>query len=152
MINKELSNDQRARLEQIAKDEFSIRQRELDITKQKTLNDWMAQEKSRMKKNPLVKQYLKLVNQTTAVQRQLNQKGFSITTNGHGEADLFMLTSNYGNPHNNIKAYLAKTKACRIDRDVFTRGLNKVLSVIWSMEQPFSECIKLIEAEVKKIK
>jgi hypothetical protein len=151
-MNKELSNDQRARLEQIARDEFNIRQREVSITKRKVFDDWKAKECKRVEQSALVKRYAKLSQEMTTIRKRLNNAGFSIDcSDGRGNVKVSMFTSTYGGSVT-IKGFQTRYQASIINNDSFTRGLNKVLAIIWSMERPFSECIKLIQAEVKKIK
>jgi hypothetical protein len=155
MINKELSNDQRTRLEQIAKDEFNIRRREIGDQKSQAFNSWIKSECDKMKKSAMAKKYEKLLKEQTAIKHWFYKMGFVININMDGSFTLHMATSNGFSEQSKQRIhpkYAEKQKANQVNQDVFTRGLNKVLSVIWSMEKPFSECIALINEEVKNIK
>lgn len=151
---KELTNDQRSKLEQIARDEFDIRKRELIALKTNEFSKWMEEENDKMKRSPMVKRYFRLRKEMNDILDKIVELGFSIGNDGE---TVIMLkheswrgtTNKKMGPHPKFEEMEKKTM---IDKDAFTRALNEVLSVIWSMEKPFSECIKLIKEEVKKIK
>ena len=156
-MNKELSDDQRSRLEQIARDEFNIKQREISLKKQNELNEYVKKENAKIIKSDLAKKYLKLETELNKLKTQLQNKGFFINHSRlNGDycltTTIRLSTDTYSQENKKDSPYLIKYKTAKINNDLFTRSLNKVLSVIWSMEKPFSECIKLIESEVKKIK
>jgi hypothetical protein len=151
MTNKELSNDQRSRLEQIAHDEFSIRQREIQTEKQKALHEWQKAEVAKAKNSEAMKKYIKLRNESLAIVKKFNKAGFSISMNNNGNVDMHMITSSYSGETTAHPQFKARAEASNMNQDQFTRALNKVLSIIWSMEKPFSECIELINSEVKKL-
>jgi hypothetical protein len=153
---KQLSNEQRVRLEQITHNEFSIRKNELTNAKNKEYTDWIAQEQKKMADSLLFKTYLKINTELERVKKQIKKRGFNvamvngrlgITINTNGTYSIN--GTDMSTVHPKCKEMLKKTY---INQNDFTRGLNEVLAVIWSMEKPFSECLSLIKAKIKTIK
>jgi len=159
---KALNNEQRTRLENIARDEFRFKESELVKAKQSVLNKWKETELAKINKDPLLKKYIAAGKERDKIVEVLSNKGYCVS-NFNGNQDAKIIFSNSGDyrydPATGKNVQQSKhvkfeemTEAAAVSRDVFTRAMNKVLAVIWSMEQSFTECLKLIETEVKKIK
>jgi len=155
-MQKELSNDQRARLEQIARDEFRIKQSEVSAERNKAYQSWCEAEKAKVLKSKLFKDYIKARKTTDRLYDQGIKKGFSMMAKDRIGSNpstpcVTLHSDGYGGKpmYPGIKAQLEKTKN---NPNGYTRALNEVLSVIWSMEKPFKECMALIHKTVKSIK
>lgn len=154
---KALTNEQRSRLEMIANDEFAIRQREVSRLKQEALEKWIKENTAKAEKNPLVKEFSKAYKLSQELGRKLRTKGISVSfvkaPNSYEPTVSLIRPSDYRSDgaasYPGLKEQTDKTK---IDQDAFTRAKNEVMSVIWSMEKPFNECVKLIKDKVSKIK
>ena len=156
-MQKELSNDQRARLEQIARDEFTMKRGEISQEKQNVLTAWKKAEIKRMEATPLFKKYVKLDSELEKASVAINKQGFSINNISGGGLEAVINGTAYdcytqSSRANEHPKYGAMEKASRTDANGFTRSLNEVLAVIWSMEKPFKECMALIASSIKKIK
>lgn len=155
--NRNLTNDQRARLEQIARDEFAIRRREVSEQKTTDYNKWKDSEIKKMESSTLAKEYVKLRKQLDATIDKVSAKGFSIDmANGKPHCGL-RESMGYVSPGSSRKLnqhpkVSEMKKKAQVDNDAFTRAMNEVLSVIWSMEQPFTACVRLIKDKVNAIK
>lgn len=151
-MQKELNNDQRSRLENIARDEFSMRQNEIHTEKMDALKFWKEKEINSFSKTALFKELVSSRKKYKSALKKINLKGFSISP-----VDLpIMNESNYSGISDEIKivhpqfnAQRAKTKQ---NPNEWRRALNEVLSVIWSMEKTFDACMSLIHKSVSKIK
>jgi hypothetical protein len=132
-----------------------MRRSEVVNEKQKEFDDWKKAESDKMKASPLVKKYDKLRKDLRKIAKQIESKGFyvcyddinmSLSMKNYDERD--SRTGEFKPAHPLIKAKQDKAK---VNVNEFTRGLNEVLAVIWSMEKPFEECIKLIKSKVKSL-
>lgn len=154
-IHRNLSNDQRARLEQITHDEFAIKMRELQNKKNEDYRKWVDAEIKKMETSELAKKYIKLRKELDSIIDKIANKGFTVD-NVEGKARCTLReSSGYGINNRkfpNHPQVEEMKKRARIDNDAFTRAKNEVLSVIWSMEQPFTACVNLIKNKVNSIK
>ncbi len=156
---KTLTNDQRQRLEQIANDEFRMRENEISTKKNKIFMDWQRAETDKVRKAADVKNIVTMTNKIKAIQAKYSKQGFSIATPTRTN-DMSISIAEYSSVDNYgsrppVKAhpkYNTMKAASRVNRDEFLRARNKVMTAIWSMEKPFAACVKLIEASVNKIK
>ena len=151
-MQKELSNDQRSRLEQIARDEFQMRQSEVYKEKKETFLSWKRNEIKTFSKLAMAKEALAAQKKYFNLKQRIDKKGFSISADG-----LFTINeTNYSgvsdikkSVHPKFADERAKTNQ---DPNEWRRALNEVLSVIWSMEKTFEACMSLIHKSVSKIK
>ena len=154
-MQKELSNDQRARLEQIARDEFRMKQNDISSEKSKAYQSWTKAEEAKVMKTKLFKDYMKAKNLSDRLYITGQKKGFNMmfkdSMNGSYKPCVQLQTDGYRGQavYPGIKAQIEKTRA---NPNGYTRALNEVLAVIWSMEKPFRDCIALINKTVKAIK
>lgn len=155
-VTRNLSNEQRARLEQIANDEFAIKRNEVARAKMDEFNKWKDAEIKKMENSSLAKEYVKLRKQLDTTIDKICAKGFSVDmVNGKAHCAIRESGGYSGVQSRKINKhpkYDQMYKKAAVDNDAFTRAKNEVLSVIWSMEQPFSTCVKLIRDKVKSIR
>lgn len=157
---KNLSNDQRSRLEQITHDEFQIRAREIQATKKKEHDDWLQKEKEKIMKSPEVKKLKNLYSEADKIKNKLRDKGITICTDQGNAVSIGLnnsrgMTNYVGRQPGQLgiyKNYPEMLERTKVDHDAITRGRNEVLAVIWSMEKSFDACVKLIKEKVNKIK
>jgi hypothetical protein len=151
-MKRELSNAQRARLEKIAKEEFEIRERELEKEKQKEYDAWEEKEIKDILATDLGKKYIKARDEKMNYLKTLGKKGFmeeSCYTNFKHKLTLSDYTEHGRIKHPGLEKADAK---CYVSKDDLKRELNKVITTIWKIEQPFEECVKLIENAAKNLK
>lgn len=151
-MNKELSNEQRTRLEKIAKDEFRMKKEEIETEKRNALNDWMDKEEEKILKTKECKELITLEKRKKELYKKIEKMGFQ--SNNLGPKIKFLMSTNR-NCYSNKKIHPEWKKRqmdAKMNDNKYTRNLNEVLAVIWSMEKPFSECMKLIKQKAKLIK
>lgn len=150
---KALSNEQRTKLEQITNDEFRIKQEEINKTKRLEFEDWKQKEIKKVENNKLVKEYVKTQEKAKKQFKELINKGISIgfPNSENNKFTVCLLTETYGN-HTTYPGIIEKLESAKVDYNAFTRAKNEVLSIIWSMEQPFEQCVKLIQNKVNSLK
>ena len=151
---KQLSNEQRARLEQIAESEFHIRWQELGNAKNKEYDAWYKAQITKAENDPLVKKLAKAFNEFNKIENAVLKKGINVSLNigSTKPTNVRLMENTMSNDYPGIRE---KRKAAGITQEqsnAYTRAKNETMAVIWSMEQSFDACLKLIKASVAKIK
>lgn len=151
---KLLSNEQRSRLEQIAESEFQIKWKEMCSARQKVFDDWYSAELAKVKRMPLIAKADKAFKEFKKLEAQITNHGIQVSFNaGNHKPTIRLINDSYDNRnYGKFKEMRNKAAITTEDSNAFTRAKNETLAIIWSMEQSFEACMKLIKQSVAKIK
>jgi len=149
---KTLNNEQRIQLQKLADSEFDIRRRELVNASKTNVDDWIMNELTKINKESKLVRLKAIKKEESDIYEHYHDRGINL--NNYKATGLSVGCKNgYDSIYHSkpYKGYQETQDKLGFKQDAFERAKNSVLAIIWSMEKPFDECMKLIKDTVNKL-